>query len=336
MTLNTITSGIDTSFSTKLNRGIGKALVVGAISNLLAAGSTSTNVDSEVVGTIMNTEFDRDNSTSVYCDLTDSAIAGGTTYDNCNDSSIGAGQWTSSVSGAGSASEDTNRLAIDSGKTGSVTLTSNGSSALNMNSGTYYVLMDLEINNVGGSFNIQVTNTTTTVSVYAASAGEDYSRRAFLLRVNSSTNRADLYHHSAKNTWTLLGAGNVDISTVTTNKYLRFNINGPGGGGSENNFIYIRKISYYTSSSTGTVTTATKALPATSTSAAAGALFQKNGSTNPTFEVSANSGSNYTSATKDVLTTIGTSGTGGKIRVTVANNGNTTPDEIYAIGGVFG
>ncbi|PIU81019.1 MAG: hypothetical protein COS71_00380, partial [Candidatus Moranbacteria bacterium CG06_land_8_20_14_3_00_40_12] len=80
-------------------------------------------------------------------------------------------------------------------------------------------LFDMEAQTGSDSqyFKIQLTNGTTTVDVYSQYGNIDISRTAFLMSVNNSTNKANLYSKNGVNTWAHM-ATDVDISSVTTNK----------------------------------------------------------------------------------------------------------------------
>lgn len=310
----------------QVNNNINFSLGVSIVNNLDADIGVKL-VNSGGVLLADETGINTANSDGVVCLVADTFIAGGTIYDNIDDSSIDATLWTTATGESGVVSENAERITVFApGEIDSATLTSNGSgSNLNMNSGTTYVLFDLDHTDGGGTGKLQITNTSTTVDIYTFS---DETRRAFLLKVDASGNLATLWHHTAKNTWTAL-ATNIDISTVTTNKYFRLTI--PPGGAYDRFDLY--KICNYTTDATSELRTSAITNLVSSAKAFFSVYHFKNGSTDVTGEISLNSGSNFNAAVLNQLTTIDNAGTGMVLKAFLKTNNNGTPDEIdYLVG----
>ena len=266
-------------------------------------------------------------SEGVVCQLADTFIAGGTIYDNIDDSSIDSNLWTTATTSDGSVTEDTDAITVDSESVGSATLTSDGSgSNLNMNSGTTYVLFD-ETNSGGiGTQKVQITNTSTTVDIYDIPG--NVSRRAYLLKVDASADTATLWHHTAANTWTAL-ATDIDISTVTTNKYLRFEVIRTGSQVD----MTIHKICSYTTDADSDLVTTTVNMTGTLSEAFNSIFHYKNGATAAVQSVSLDNGVGFTTTTNALLTTISSTGSQMQLKAVIKTNNNNTPDEIYYVVG---
>lgn len=313
-----------------LNANFGKVGGWSIFNNISSAGGSIPNTGG--TDCVDESNVDTTNTDGVICQTGKTFIAGGTIYDNIDDSSISAVKWTTSAT-AGTVTENTESInfATNAGTTADLEITSDGSTPLNMNSGTTYVLFDMgDYTGAEASHEttINITNNTTTVAVYTTTG--DISRKAFLLRVNASTDTADLWEHTAANTWNSLASG-IDISSVTTNKYFRMRFRHTGSTGAATARLY--KICNYTTDSDSELVTTAATLTGTLTDAFGTGAQYKNGSTDATFEVSLNNGTNYTSVDEGAITSIGTSGTQKKVKAILKTNNSATPDEMkYLVG----
>lgn len=329
MTLTVFTSGTKAKAS-EVNDNFGpatsayKTSALNAV-NLQANGYETIANDRFIGDALLDESYLDSTSTGVVCQTSDSFIAGGTIYDNIDDSSIDSNLWTTSGTSGGTVSENTERILLDNDGSSTALITSNGSSGLNVTSGTTYVLFDYDGTNNGPTTytNWQITNTSTTVTVYQDTSSR--TRTAYLLKIDADNDLASLWAHgSTAGSWTAL-ATDVDISTVTTNKYFRID--------KKDSDSSLYKVCYYNTDADSyyiqdkTVATSTYAYVTYS------AVQQ--GGTAPVFEVSANGGTNYTEIADEGIGSL-TSGTSGKIRVTLKTNNDNEPDELEYFSVLFG
>jgi len=295
-------------------------LISGFIQNPNTHGSISFSDD-----------LTHDTSQAIYDTAYKVYVAGGNIFDNCSGSSIDSSKWSTS----GEVSEGSGAITLSINDSTSY-ITSDGASGLNMNSGTYYVLFDMgtQAQSNFQYFKVQLTNGTTTVDVYSHYSEAYNSRNVYLMSVNNSTNKANFYSKNGVNTWEHT-VTDVDISTVTTNKYVRFYASNPADA---YGYLYLYKICYYNSDLSNAVYSSMKTLSGTKTKALVSSGIYKNGSTTISndagLDVSLDNGSHYTTVLDSVMTSVTYSGTQMILKGTLQTNNNITPDELKWIVGI--
>lgn len=328
MTLTVFTSGTKAKAS-EVNTNFGpatsayKTTALNAV-NLQANGYDTISNDRFIGDALLDESFMDTTSTGIVDQSSNCFIAGGNIYDNIDDSSIDSTLWTTSGTNGGTVSENTDYMLLDNDGSSTALVTSNGSSGLNVTSGTTYVLIEYQDNNAPTTYTTwSITNTSTTVTVLQDTTAR--GRRVYLLKIDADNDLASLWlHGGTAGSWTAL-ATDVDISTVTTNKYFRIE--------SKDADTRLYKVCYYNTDADSyyiqskTVGTSTYAYVTYS------AVQQ--GATAPVCEISANGGTNYTTISDEGIGSL-TSGTSGKIRVTLKTNNDNEPDELEYIGVLFG
>ncbi len=251
--------------------------------------------------------------------------------DQFNNSSIDAGIWST----VGTVSEDTEKIIIG-GTTTPDTLISDGVSGFDARSfaGDSEIIFHTSwvMVSSGGAGSIQISNGSTHVEIHALGQGV----------VKKETIRV-AFDKSGENAYISINdgafSGAIDISSVTTNWYIRF-VNGSGGSGANNrqNIFFIGFVDG--DAATVDYVSATKTFNDTKSNAIA--TWDTNSSLTINGFVSANGGSNYNAATKDTWTTINNTGTTAKIKLTCTIPTSITGDgtvfnipHIKAVGGYF-
>lgn len=176
------------------------------------------------------------------------------------------------------------------------------------------------------SISVQISNGATHVTVYAVGGGSPSANYTLKVKLDYSAKNAYVSTGGA------FGAG-IDISSVTTNWYVRV-ISSEAGG-----YVYFMG---YVDGSTDTVNyiSATKTMSSTKSS---GILTWDANTNSIVGYLSADSGSNYSLATKDDWTTIANTGTGAKMKLICslpglveATDANSYIKEIKAVGAYLG
>ena len=221
--------------------------------------------------------------------------------DQFNDSSIDATIWSTS----GTVSEDTEKINIG-GSAGTDSLISDGASGFDARSFSADSEVILHFNGISAASTsnfIQISNGSTHVTLHSVGAGA----------VQCSTVRIAI-DKSAENAYVSINdgafGGAIDISSVTTNWYLRFTTNT-----NTSSRLRIYFIGFLDGSS-GTVdyVSVSKTFPATKTDAIL--TWDYDGTDSDIAgNISSDGGSNYTSATKNIWTAIGTQSTSGKVKL---------------------
>lgn len=235
--------------------------------------------------------YDSGNST-VFTEGVDSdadSYYSATSYDEFDDSSVDATLWATSTSGSGTVTEDTTEItafADDPGSgTGVASFTTNGSTGFDYRSpsGDSIILFKASFRAGTDAYcKLQMTNGSTTVDIGSTlseisdeSPGSAY--HYYRLVIDKSAETCTLYEDGSA------VATDVDISSVTTNWYVRFltDTATPNGNASSTIVQYYRHITgsgnskvYQSgdSSTGGTVTAATLFVPSTSYAANDGTI----------------------------------------------------------------
>jgi len=225
--------------------------------------------------------------------------------DNFNDSSVDATIWSTT----GTVTEDTERIYLAA----SSSLTSNGSTGFDLKSFGGDSEVVLNINAVSGgagspgsTSKIIISNGITDVDLLTLLTQTYSGNKQYTVRIVVDKSAEEVRVAQGNDD---LGSA-IDISSVTTNWYLKFTT----GDSSQ---VYIYFIGYVSEDSTGTVDLVSESNTFLSTKTAGVLTWDYTGTDSDIAgSLSANSGSAYTSATKNIWTTIGTSGTGAKIKLT--------------------
>lgn len=193
---------------------------------------------------------DKTNTTALYGD--NGYIAFCDVFDNFDNSSLDATKWnTTGTSGTGAVSEGTASVQLTATTDGSGTenavLISNGASGLDMHGTTQEIIVFYDMNatvgnNDSASCTIQISNGSTHVTVVSVSENASNTSETDngYLRIvfDSATNTCAVWR--ARTTSTTPGgavtyaeevvSASLDVSAVTTNKYLRFIATATEGG----------------------------------------------------------------------------------------------------------
>lgn len=318
MSLHTFSDG-DVLEASQLNDSFDVAFYRGALKSLQPLSESSDLIMPN--DTILNTftsedsnSIDTSNTAACWSSVSNEYVAGGAIFDNIDDSSVDATLWSTS----GTVTEDTDKITVSDSP---ATLTSDGASGLNMNSGTTYVIMDLQTTDAGaGSGYIEITNGTTTVTVYTIP--NPMARTVVILEVNATTNLVSVWLRTSSNTWNQV-ATDVDISAVTTNKYLRLRSDAVQYD------VLLYKICSYTSDVKSYIITSSKTLPSTSTK-----VITWHDANNGDGQATLNGTDWATEASTDIIDLTSYSGTSFKLRAAINTNGSETPDVIKYLCGV--
>jgi hypothetical protein len=162
------------------------------------------------------------------------------TYDDFGDASISAVNWTTAIDGIGegsSISETAGVLRMVANHTSAGTAfaqaTTNGSTGWDGNTadGTFMVDVEITDGSPAGLFKVQATDGSTTVDIISLGASST-SHTFYEVYFDSVANEAYIrYRTSTTSNWTNWG-GAVDLSTLTTNYYVRFRVQTTTGSNS--------------------------------------------------------------------------------------------------------
>ena len=183
-------------------------------------GATTTNQQNYnyIEFTSGTTIVDEPNSTSYFSpNITSFVFAN--SLDNFEDDVVDTGIWTKT--GAGLLTESGGNLVLE--MDGDVQATSSGASGFDARtfSGNCEIILDYVESRSGGGATISISNGSTHVTIRVGGG----SSAGFLrVVINKSGETMDVYEDDS------LIANNTDISSVTTNWYLRFEIEGATGG----------------------------------------------------------------------------------------------------------
>lgn len=218
-------------------------------------GATDKLVYDFVGDAATNAYVDTTNSTCLYTE--NGLVAFCDVLDLFDDASFSATIWSSSVGTGTTLTEASGYVQIFANDTGNRTLSfiSDGASGLNCHGQNTEVIMglsmDLDQTNSGGgdaTFSIQLSNGTTHVTIYSWQANgsttsvinNQYIRMVY----DHSNTRADLWLIDRTTGTETLVADNIDVSTVTTNKYVRFLLTTTQSGGQYQGTVNIYGIGY--------------------------------------------------------------------------------------------
>jgi len=300
------------------------------LNNTILSNLQDTYVNNKIHGIIEDDGitgtpvYDKENSSVVYCDVAKNYVAGGNILDACEGTSVDTNIWTT-IGSPITEADGVIVLNMNSSSGVDMSITSNGSSGLNMNSGITYVVLRLEVNAYNNTYSntyITITNGSTEVDVCRIRD----KNSVFLLKVDASTNLANLYEHTGINTWNQI-ATNVDISTVTTNKYLKLR-NYISRGNTPRSLLHVKKICYYNTDADSELITLKKDQYENAEQCWISGQVIQNGATSPTAEGSSNNGTNWYSGNKGQEIDLTTNSTELKGKLIVKTNNNLTPDEI--------
>lgn len=243
--------------------------------------------------------------------------------DGFDDGSINTNIWTTATAGTGTATEGSGALNLNSGNS-SASAISDGVSGIDFKtfSGDSEFVIHFASQSAtssGATIKYQISNGSTHVDVHsrtATASPPDQWQDTFKVKIDKSAEEAFLSLNGAA------FGGAIDISSVTTNWYLRIVVTASAGSTMNAQTYFVGYVDG--DGSTVDYVTASKTFGSTKT---AGILTwdYSDDDSDVSGNLSANGGSNYTTATKNVWTTIGTSGTSGKLKLTM-----TTPSTIDA------
>jgi hypothetical protein len=242
--------------------------------------------------------------------------------DKFNDSSVDTNIWTTSVTGGGIVTENAERLLLNcptSSDTAAVI--SDGIGGLDLKAlsddSEFVIHFTTITNSTGAGFVIQISNGSTHVAVHTITgtgSPPDNWQSTIKVKVDKTGENAYISVNGSA-----FGSA-IDISSVTTNWYIRM-INTSSSSSGNANIYFIGYIDE--DGSTIDYVSADKTFSATKT---AGVLtWDTNSPETIVGNISSNGGTNYTTATENVWTSIGTTSTTGKIKLTM-----TTPTTIDA------
>lgn len=233
--------------------------------------------------------------------------------DQFNDSSVDANIWsTTGTSGTGSVTEDTEKVIINapigSGPTNKAVLISDGAGGLDLKSfagDSEIILHIIQDSAVAIDNLIQISNGSTHVNIKEF-GNNTTSRHTYRIVIDKSAEEA--YISEDGNAF----GGAIDISSATTNWYLRFFAEGDSSSSSRMWVFFVGFVDG--NASTVDYVSATKTFD--NTKSAGIATWDTNSSLTIDGFLSADGGSNYSAATKDTWTTIANTGTTAKIKLT--------------------
>lgn len=180
---------------------------------------------------------DYDDTNSTTC-LVNARPTTQSTYDRHDDASIDTTKWTVSSTGSGSSSETSNQIRATASATGSTsgstTIISNGSSTsldyFGSNGAAYmYIDMSAVAGNSSASAEFQISNGSTHVTILSG-VHSGYIELVF----NSASSEVRVWKNGVEE-----GGSPFDLSTVTTNWYLRFNATRGGAAPTSNGTAYV-------------------------------------------------------------------------------------------------
>lgn len=243
--------------------------------------------------------------------------------DNFNDSSVDSGIWTSSVTSGGAVSEGTESLRLASGSTNGATaaVISDGVSGLDLKSLSADSEFVLHVNSVhttstGNGFRLQISNGTTHIDIHTITASATDGQNTVKVKIDKSLENA----HVSVNGGAFGGA--IDISSVTTNWYIRMIAQNANTISTTSNIYFLGYVDG--DGSTVDYVSASKTFSSTKTDGVLTWDFSGEDSDVAGF-ISSNDGTNYSATEKDNWTAIGTPGEIAKMKLTI-----TTPSTIDA------
>lgn len=276
--------------------------------------------------TLINGSFDETNSTALVGAAADNnkTVYFCTKFDDFEDDSVDATKWSSSTAGEGTVTETSGQLTIYAGsldgapETGTASLISDGASGLDFrsfsgNSEVLFYISDWDDVTTGsGTSTIQVQISNGTTHIDTGITGTGYHRIVF----NKSAETCDIYEDDASS----VSTDNLDISTVTTNWYIRFFVTGnvPSNPGDSEVRMTIQEIGY-ADGSVGTSDVVFSSTASETSSVGIGIVGTANTTSAPTIAFSADGGVNYTTGAADALVETTDTGTSIKFKVTGAH-----------------
>ena len=270
-----------------------------------------------------------------------------TVLDFTNDSSVDSSIW--STDGAGTASEDTERIRLSSyasNTTQSTTLISDGASGLDMKGQDGEVVFSYDYSHVdadtgGGSsssfgeFLIQISNGTThvtirTVRTTGTNINASGSKKDVRIVINNTAETVDVWEEGVK------VASAIDISSVTTNWYIRFvsNVDSASTADDITAIFDLYGIGYVKDGDSNSIDFVSQAFTAPITVSGVATMQTSSGESSLTTTVSANNGSNYSTCTDRTISIISNTGTQVKLKLsaTVPSITNTQTNCTKLIG----
>ena len=245
----------DTGSAVHRSVGVTTKPTAGFVSDVVLGNKSATTYVDTTNTTCLYTE----GGLVAFCDV----------LDLFDDASVSATIWNTSLTSSGTVTESSGRLDLDAPSSSDAAYAlSNGASGLDIHGANAEILMEIEYDlSTGGSTTsatlyIQISNGATHVSVYSVSlvnTSQGATGRGIVRVVyNHSGLTCDVFFTPFQSTYNSVGspdydytsklgeevlvADNVDVSTVTTNKYLRLGV--ATGGNSAVAVMYVYGVGY--------------------------------------------------------------------------------------------